>query len=118
MNTICAWFDIPVSDMDRAVKFYEDVTGLTLKRAKIPGSKETANFGTEGCLFKAPEDAPSHIGSRVYFSAAPSIEEWISRIEASGGKVLVPKTPIGEGMGQYAYFEDSEGNRVGLHSKD
>ena len=116
MSKLCAWFDIPVADMDRAVQFYEKVTGRTLMRAQLPEGKETANFGMDGCLFKASEDEPSHKGSRVYFSAEPSIEDWITRIEASGGRILVPKTPIGEGKGHFAYFEDSEGNRVGLHS--
>lgn len=118
MASIAAWFDIPVVDMERAIRFYEAVTEMKLKRMDVPGGKETANFGKDGCLFKAPEDKPSHFGSRIYFSANPSIEECIKRIESAGGKILVPKTPIGEGMGHFAYFEDSEGNRVGLHSKE
>jgi uncharacterized protein len=117
MSRLAAWFDIPVDDMERAVRFYETVTGMKLERMDVPGGKETATFGSEGCLFKAPEDRPSHFGSRVYFSAQPSIEAWVERIEAAGGKVLVPKTPIGQGMGHFAYFEDSEGNRVGLHAR-
>jgi uncharacterized protein len=54
----------------------------------------------------------------VYFDATPSIAKWLARIEAAGGKVLVPRTPIGGGMGFFAYFEDSEGNRVGLHEHE
>ncbi len=50
------------------------------------------------------------------FSGGADLSEPLSRVEGAGGKVLVPKTNIGEGMGYYALFIDSEGNRVGLHS--
>ena len=115
------WFDIPVSDMDRAIAFYRALTGQDLVRLPVGPDKETALFtpdegGSGGCLFLAPEDTPSHDGSRVYFDASPNIDEWIARVESAGGRILVPKTPIGDAQGVFAYFEDSEGNRVGLHA--
>ncbi len=115
MEKIVTWFDIPVSNMDRAIKFYESVTKQTLKRFPVGIDKETALFESDGCLFKAPEDKPSHFGSRVYFET-PSIEAWLERVGRAGGKTLVEKTPVGD-KGFYAYFEDSEGNRVGLHAQ-
>ena len=115
MSRLAVWFDIPVADMDRAVKFYERVTGQKLKRMEVGGGKATALFESDGCLFSAPEDKPSHFGSRVYFNATPSIDEWLQRVEAAGGTVLVPRTSIGGDRGYFAYFEDSEGNRIGLH---
>lgn len=117
MKKLVSWFDIPVSNMARAVAFYEQVTGQKLKRLRVSGDKETALFESDGCLFLAPEDKPSHYGSRVYLHAETGIEDWLSRVEAAGGRTLVPKAPIGSGMGYFAYFEDSEGNRVGLHGK-
>jgi len=115
VRKITAWFDIPVADMTRAIKFYERLTGQTLKRIEMGAGKSTALFGSEGCLFQAAEDKPSHFGSRVYFNADPDINEWIKRVEDAGGKILVPRTPTGA-KGFFAYFEDSEGNRVGLHA--
>jgi predicted enzyme related to lactoylglutathione lyase len=115
MSRLVVWFDIPVKDMGRALAFYERITGQKLRRMAVGPEKETALFESDGCLFRAPEDEPSHLGSRVYFNAVPSVDEWLRRIEAAGGKVLVPRTPIGENRGFFAYFEDSEGNRVGLH---
>jgi uncharacterized protein len=112
MKTVASWFDIPVSDMTRAVTFYEQVTRQKLKRMPVGEGKETALFDADGCLFLAPEDKPSHFGSRVYFYADSGVEDWLSRVEAAGGKTLVPKTPIGGGRGVFAYFEDTEGNRV------
>jgi predicted enzyme related to lactoylglutathione lyase len=115
VDKLVAWFDIPVADMTRAIKFYERLTGRPLKRIEMGGGKSTALFGPEGCLFQSPEDKPSHFGSRVYFNADPDINEWIKRVETAGGKILVPRTPTGD-EGVFAYFEDSEGNRVGLHA--
>ena len=117
MGKVVNWFDIPVSDMARAITFYERVTGQKLTRIEVGPGESTALFGSEGCLFQSPEDKPSHDGSRVYFNADPSINVWIARVEAAGGKILVPRTPTGD-KGFFAYFEDSEGNRVGLHAAD
>lgn len=117
MTKLTSWFDIPVSDMTRAITFYESVTLQKLRRMPVGEDKETALFETDGCLFRAPEDKPSHYGSRVYFEADSGIDDWLSRVEAAGGKTLVPKTLIGPELGFYAYFEDTEGNRVGLTGK-
>lgn len=115
-----AWFDIPVTDMTRAIAFYEALTGQTLTRLPVGADEETALFeatdgDVSGCLFASAEDQPSIHGSRVYLSAEPSIDDWLARVEPAGGEVLRPKTPI-PGRGHFAYIRDSEGNRVGLHS--
>lgn len=116
------WFDIPVADLTRAIAFYEALTGEQLIRLPVGEGKETAIFpggdgsGSAGCLFAAPEDEPSHFGSRVYLDAGPSIDEWLARVEPAGGRILVGKTEIGGGRGVFAYIEDSEGNRVGLNA--
>ena len=118
------WFDIPVSDMSRAIAFYSALTGEELLRLPVGPDRETALFagtgegGSAGCLFAAPEDQPSHYGSRVYFDANPSIAVWIERAERAGGRVLVNRTPAGGDNGYFAYIEDSEGNRIGLNARD
>ena len=117
MSGFAVWFDIPVTDMGRAVAFYEGVTNQKLQRMRVGADRETALFESDGCLFSSPEDKPSHFGSRVYFNATPSIDDWLDRVKAAGGKILVPRTAIGGDRGFFAYFEDSEGNRVGLHGR-
>lgn len=42
----------------------------------------------------------------------------VAKVPAAGGKVVTPKTALPEGMGYFAHFVDSEGNRVGLHSNE
>jgi uncharacterized protein len=121
MASTVAWFDIPVSDMARAVKFYEALTGQTLKRLPVGPNEETALFeqGSDGevsgCLFSSPDDKPSMYGSRVYLNANPSIDAWLARVEPAGGKIVVGKRPV-PNRGFFAYILDSEGNRVGLHA--
>jgi hypothetical protein len=51
----------------------------------------------------------------VYFTV-DDIEGTLAKVQAQGGKTLVPKMSIGE-FGFIGQFEDSEGNRLGLHSQ-
>ncbi len=123
MASTAAWFDIPVTDMGRAIRFYEALTGQTLTRLPVGPGIETALFDAgeagdvSGCLFASPEDKPSFYGSRIYLNANPSIDSLLSRVEPARGKIVVPKTPIPGNRGVFAYIVDSEGNRVGLHAR-
>ncbi len=42
-----------------------------------------------------------------------SIDEALDKVEASGGKTVEAKQPVGD-MGFTAYINDSEGNLIGL----
>ena len=102
MKKLASSFDIPVSDMTRAMSFYEHVT-VTETHAYARW-REQGNSVVRGrrILFLAPEDKPSHFGSRVYFNADSGVDDWLSRVEAAGGKTLVARTPIGSGHGFFA----------------
>jgi uncharacterized protein len=114
------WFEIPVADIKRAKHFYEAVLGLQislnqmgpLEMGFIPMDDNA--YGAAGSFVKGEGYVPSHTGTLVYFSV-PDIEAVLELIKQNGGKVLLPKTSIGE-YGFVAHFEDSEGNRVALHS--
>lgn len=115
------WFEIPVHDLERAKQFYETVFGFQLslnemgpmKMAWFPMTQEGS--GAAGTLMKSEGYTPSHAGTLVYFSVT-DIEGTLAKVNANGGKTLMPKTGIGE-HGHIAHFQDCEGNRVGLHSK-
>ncbi len=115
------WFEIPVSDMDRAVAFYEAVFETTLVRQEMGPlnmawfPSEPGKIGSSGTLLKAESYVPSHQGTLVYLSV-DDIEATLGRVAESGGKILNPKMAIGE-FGFVGHFEDSEGNRVALHSE-
>ena len=118
------WFEIPTEDIERAQKFYEDILDIKMspwdmddmKMVIFPG--DSAGGMISGALIKMEGTKPSMEGTMVYLNANPSIDTVTDRIEGAGGKVLLPRTLIAEGMGYMAVFSDTEGNRVGLHSMD
>ena len=115
------WFEIPVIDLDRAVAFYEHVFQITMveqpkgkyEMAWFP-MKEGA-FGACGTLVMGEGHAPSPNGVLIYFSV-PDVDAALMRVEDRGGRVLQRKSSIGE-YGFIGLLIDSEGNRIGLHSK-
>lgn len=121
MKNPVGYFEIPVSDLDRAIHFYERVFGYDFEQVTIDGNamawfplSETAP-GISGALAEGESYVPSTQGTLVYFST-DNIDDTLVRVHASGGKTLYPKTSIGE-FGWVAEFEDSEGNRIALHSQ-
>ncbi len=114
------WFEIPVNDLERARQFYETVFGFQLNLNEMGPMKmawfpmTTGGGGATGTLMKAEGYTPSHAGTLVYFSVT-DIEATLDKVNANGGKTLLPKTGIGE-HGYIAHFQDCEGNRVALHS--
>lgn len=70
--------------------------------------------GTAGALVKSSKMGPGVGGTLVYFSCADCAEQ-AARAQAAGGKVLQPKTSIGQ-YGFIAMVQDTEGNLIGLHS--
>jgi len=112
------WFELPASNFDRAVKFYSDVLDTDLKKTNMMGLDMAffpAEDGVGGAVVSGDGYAPNENGSIVYLNGGEDLSDPLSRIETSGGKVLVPKTAIGEN-GFIAQFLDCEGNRVALHS--
>ncbi|WP_372662528.1 VOC family protein [Hydrogenophaga sp.] len=115
------WFEIPVSDMDRAARFYATLTGHALKREAFggPGDEmavfEHGDDGVGGALMKSAQAEPAAQGTVVYLNTGPQLDAWLARVPAAGGEVVVPKTALPPGMGFFAQLLDSEGNRVGLH---
>lgn len=114
------WFEIPVADMARAKAFYERVLDRELAVENM-GPRQIAMFpmelgqaGIGGALVREETFVPSYAGALVYFSVA-DIDGTLAKVSGERGKVLIPKTAIGQ-YGWVAYFEDSEGNRVGLHT--
>ena len=117
---IANWFEIPVKELERASKFYEKVFDVKLTREGMNGMQmamfpfEQGLPGAAGALMKADGYEPSHAGTVVYFSVG-DIPEILRRVAAHGGKILMPKTAIGQ-YGFIAQYEDTEGNRLALHS--
>jgi predicted enzyme related to lactoylglutathione lyase len=120
MNAV-GWFEIPVTDLERALKFYESILGIKLSRNEMGPLKmawfpwEEDAMGAAGSLVKADGYTPSYAGTLVYF-AVQDIDGTLAKINAAGGKTILPRMSIGE-YGFIAHFQDTEGNRVALHSE-
>ncbi|MCA9386375.1 VOC family protein [Candidatus Dojkabacteria bacterium] len=115
-----AWFEVPVTDLDRAEKFYNAVFGYKLERQDEMDGMTMSWFpmdmdapGAAGSLVLG-QGEPSDKGVLVYFSH-PDIDSGLERVEEYGGKVLMEKTDIDE-FGFMALIIDSEGNQIGLHT--
>lgn len=118
-----SWFEIPTSDIDRAQAFYESIFNIKMIPLNFPNLQmrmfpisDPMNIG--GALvhnsdFYKPSGTD---GPMVYLNANPDVQPVLDRIEAAGGKIIVPKTEISPEHGHMAVFIDSEGNRMALHS--
>lgn len=114
------WFEIPVSDIARAKKFYETIFEESFMQMEMMGM-QMAMFPSQaphsgGALVQSPNHHPSTSGSIIYLNANPDLQLVLNRIEQAGGKITMPKVLINEETGCMAFFIDTEGNLVGLHS--
>ncbi len=114
------WVDIPVLDLDRAIRFYSAVLGGEVQKQDYPGMSiglfPAADTDVGGCLFTRADEKPSATGMLVYLNAQGRLDEAVAAAESNGGTVLQPAHPIGP-HGFRAIIVDSEGNRVALHSR-
>lgn len=120
------WFEIPVVDMERAMRFYEAVFGHKLERHTL-GPLDMAWFprveggeGAAGALVRMPGAyTPSKDAGVLIYFTTPSgdVAEDLRRVEKAGGEVLMPKKMISPEYGHMGLALDSEGNRVAFHSR-
>jgi uncharacterized protein len=120
MANMTVWFELPTVDLDRAAVFYSAVFGFKIGIQEFDGVPmgffPMEGFDNGGALVKGDDYKPSSTAATIYFYGGDDLSEPLGRVEAAGGKVVVPKTAIGSDMGYFAVFLDTEGNRVGLHS--
>jgi predicted enzyme related to lactoylglutathione lyase len=118
------WFEIPVSDLQRAKHFYQVAFGIHMNETEMTGIKmaifpyEMGSGKTSGALVESDFHKPGQDGAILYLNANPSMDAVLERIEAEGGKKLMAKTQISPEVGYMAFFLDSEGNRIALHSQN
>ena len=113
------WFDIPSTDVDRAIQFYSAVLGTEVSKVESPagvlGILPHEKDDVAGCIFQKEGDAPSANGPLLYFNVQGRLEEATSLVEKNGGKIVQPAHSIAP-HGSRSVVMDSEGNRIALHS--
>lgn len=125
MKNPIGWIEIPVTNIDRAEKFYADFFGFSFQRQGEHSGVTTSwfpmdmeSYGSATTLIQGGPASPSHDGMLLYFTAPKgTVEESLQEAEKMGITVLSPKTSMGE-HGFTASIEDSEGNRIALHSME
>ena len=119
-----SWFEIPATDLNRAQKFYETIFDMQMIPLDLPNIKmrmfpiTDMQNGVGGALcdsggFHKP--SPSD-GPLIYLNANPDVQIVLSKVEAAGGKIIVPKTEISPEYGFMAVIIDTEGDRIAFHS--
>lgn len=122
MKSLISIIEIPTADFTRAVAFYQAILGITIEEAEMDGVKiglfPSSGEGPFVQLINGSEYRPSTDGTVVYLNGRDDLQGIADKIEANGGKIVVPKTGMGPEMGFFAIFSDSEGNKVGLYSSN
>jgi len=112
------YFEIPVNDIDRAIKFYTTVFNFDFDKEIIDKNEMALfpfvdeNSGISGALAKGEIYKPTKDGVVIYFKTE-NIEQTLQLATSNGGQILYPKTD--NGIGLVAEFEDTEGNRIALY---
>ena len=115
------WFEIPAADIKRAVKFYETIFSIEMPQMEMggsmaffPGDNMSGKVG--GALVQSDMHKPSKEGAVIYLNANPDLDVALGKVEKAGGKIVMPKTKITDEIGFMAFFTDTEGNKVAMHS--
>ncbi|MCP4481727.1 MAG: VOC family protein [bacterium] len=121
-QVVVSWFEIVVENLEKSKIFYENIFQVKLesldnssgiKMYIFPGYKGK-HHGAMGALISGKNLKSGNNSVTIYFECL-NLEEELSRVKKNGGKVLIPKTGVGE-HGFIAHFLDLEGNKIGLQS--
>lgn len=127
MGNVLVWADIPVLDLERAMKFYSHITqgpvvvmegteGVALVMGKDPVSPDSGEMVVSADLYTGGK--PSLDGPTIYFAANDDIDGFVERVREAGGTVTDEKAFMGPMIGWIAFFTDSEGNRIGVQQQE
>ncbi len=124
MNNAISWFEIPTNDLERATKFYEAILGIQMIPMDMPNLQmrlfpvDDMQTGISGALVYNTEfyNSSAKDGVMIYLNANPDVQLVLDKVEAAGGKVIVPKTEISPEHGFMAVIIDTENNRIAFHS--
>jgi predicted enzyme related to lactoylglutathione lyase len=117
MSNLGTYFEIPVNNMERAIKFYSfvfkvDFVKETIHECEMAFFPYSDGEGISGALAKGEIYKPTIDGSLIYL-ATKSIDDTMKRVIEMRGGELFPKTAVSN-IGFSAEFKDCEGNRVAL----
>ena len=120
MKNLISIVEIPTTDFQRAVKFYQAILNITIEETDMQGTR-MGLFPSDGeavsvVLINGEGYMPGAEGATVYLYAGDDLTTTLNKVEPHGGKIIIPKTEISPEIGFFAIFTDTEGNKLGLHS--
>jgi len=120
MKSYVGIFEIPSTDIDRSVKFYENLFEIKIEKMEVNGMKmgifPTEGQANVGIILQAEGYNPSANGVTIYLNAGDDLQNVLEKVPQNGGKIIIPKTPHADQNGFFAIFTDCDGNRLGLNS--
>ncbi len=117
MSKMIHWFEIPATDFDRAVAFYQQVFHVELKVEHLMDERIAVFPDSSGCIMASPRLQPAAHGTRIYLDGSPDVSTVLTRASRHGGRMVLPEMSLPDGNGQIGLFTDSEGNIIGLHTE-
>ncbi len=120
MKSYISLFEIPATDIKRAISFYEGILNINIEHMAMSGM-EMGIFPYEdqlvhAVIMKDDKLKPSADGITIYLDGGDNLQTILDKVETNGGKIILPKTAHADDSGFFALFLDSEGNQLGLNS--
>ncbi len=120
MKSYISMFEIPATDISRAINFYQALLEIKIVKMDVEGMQMGILPYEEqmvtGVIIKADGYKPSADGVTMYLNAGENLQLVLDRVEHNGGKLIVSKTAHADESGYFAIFLDSEGNKLALNS--
>jgi predicted enzyme related to lactoylglutathione lyase len=122
MHNAVNWVEIPVTDFNRAKKFYSHIYDYDMPEMMMgPNRMGFLLFNQQGggigaAILQGESYVPTPNGVKVYLNGGTDLNTVLSRVPGAGGKIVLPKMQITPELGSVAIFEDTEGNHISLHS--
>ncbi|RXK14070.1 glyoxalase [Halarcobacter mediterraneus] len=120
MKSYISMFEIPATDISRAINFYQTLLEIKIEKMDVEGMQMGILPYEEqmvtGVIIKAEGYEPSANGVTIYLNVGENLQLFLDKVENNGGKIIVPKTAHADENGYFAIFLDSEGNKIALNS--
>ena len=123
MANVINWFEIPVTNFERALNFYKEILDGEIEVHDMGPDKygffNNGGEGVSGAIVKGESFKPAGSnGVKIYLNGGDDLAPKLAKVLAAGGTITMPKTLITDEIGFMAFFKDTEGNELAFHSQN
>ena len=111
------WFELPVSDMEKSIRFFNAVFQTELNKVEDMGPNPIAMFpygvedGVAGHLYPGKPPARG-TGPTIHLACPDTLEATVGRFASAGGEIV--SEPVAIPSGRFVYGLDPDGNSIGM----